>query len=391
MEFVEQCLAGVDRQAGLVVDPFMGCGTTLVASRNLGFRAVGVDRHPIFYTLAAAKLGTHSADRVESIRAALKEDGPPAMWGENAKKYLEKLFPKSELRAIATASQTLKFFEQGSKPLATLVFLRACELACVAQTDGIYKAPTTKKRAIPFEDALNRVTEELLADITSDWYKSHWSHQLQPTLLHKSSTSLPELASNSVVACITSPPYLNNFDYGEMTRMQLYLLGWAGSWREISDTVRDDLITNTTTALRTKKSTEYQSERRDAVPKSLHDELDKSVAKLVAERKARAGKKDYDYLVFPYYAEISKVIAELHRSMLPGAKIDWVVADAALYGVHLKTHLHTAEIMREAGFADVTVTKMRNRGTRWVLGKRTGAEEGLGEFHIRATKGAPLC
>jgi hypothetical protein len=74
--------------------------------------------------------------------------------------------------------------------------------------------------------------------------------------------------------------------------------------------------------------------------------------------------------------------------MKPKASIDWVVADAALYGVHIRTHLHTAQLMTDVGFSDVTVTKMRSRGTRWVLDKRDGAKEGLGEFHIRASMGA---
>jgi hypothetical protein len=47
--------------------------------------------------------------------------------------------------------------------------------------------------------------------------------QPQQICINKSSTNMKDLESNSVISCITSPPYLNNFDYAEMTRMHLYI------------------------------------------------------------------------------------------------------------------------------------------------------------------------
>ena len=148
--------------------------------------------------------------------------------------------------------------------------------------------------------------------------------------MNKSSTDIGEIDSESIGICITSPPYLNNFDYAEMTRMHLYLLGWAGSWGEISTSVRNELITNTTTALRGKKTEEYQVASRSQLPQSLLTELDEIVIALQGERKVRAGKKEYDYLIYPYYAEIMKVLAGLYRVIKPGGVIHWVIADAGL-------------------------------------------------------------
>ena len=102
--------------------------------------------------------------------------------------------------------------------------------------------------------------------------------------------------------------------------------------------------------------------------------------------RSRAGKKDYDYLVYPYYAEIQNVLTELYRTLKKGGEVHWVVADAALYGVHIKTHVHTAQLMRDIGFKDVVVNFVRKRGHRWILSKRDGAKEGLGEYHIIAKK-----
>jgi DNA modification methylase len=197
---------------------------------------------------------------------------------------------------------------------------------------------------------------------------------------------MTELHPESVGCCITSPPYLNNFDFAEMTRMQLYLLGWCRNWKEISQQVRNNLITNTTTALSGKKGTEYQNMAHSSIPQILHSELDSIVQELARERSTRAGKKEYDYLVYPYYSQITQVLNGIFRALRPGATIHWVVADAALYGVHIETHEHTASIMRELGFRDVAIHLLRKRGERWILSKRDGTPKGLGEYHIEAKK-----
>ena len=386
IEFVESCLASITPSSGLVIDPFMGCGTTLVAAKNLGFTSVGFDRHPIFFNLAAAKLESHTSKDVAAVVRRFTTSKARLTWSPDAITFLEKMFPSSELTSINSAAACICKLEPDQRPLAILLLLKACERACGSQTDGIYKAPSTTKRSTSFAQALSESACQLDTDIRSDWYLKHWINQPEPTLINKSSVSLSDVKSNSVAACVTSPPYLNNFDYAEMTRMQLYLLGWADSWGDISQTVRNSLITNTTTALKGKKDGEYQAACRRRVDGELHSELDEIILCLAEQRAARAGKKDYDYLIYPYYSQILDVISELHRVMKAEATINWVVADAALYGVHVKTHLHTARLLEHAGFANIKVTKMRSRGERWVLEKRDGAKEGLGEYHISANR-----
>ena len=386
VEFVENCLATRNKKNDIVIDPFLGCGTTLVTAKNLGFRGIGFDRHPVFYNLAVAKLGNYTLEDLDKIRGKILTHNEEKIWADDALIFLRKLFSDEDLDEIRRASSAVHTFRTRLKPLAIAFFLKSCEAACGAQTDGIYKAPTSLKKKIPFKKAVDKAYNVFKEDIVSSWYKNLWSSQPDANYFNKSSTDLIEAASGTIGICITSPPYLNNFDYAEMTRMHLYLLVWAGSWREISNSIRNDLITNTTTALKGKKTSENQAEQRASLPKELLVELDEIVADLEKERKTRAGKKEYNYLVYPYYSEIRQVLCELYRSLKDGGEIHWVVADAALYGVHIKTHLHTAQIMEQLGFKNVKVEFIRRRGHRWVLSKRDGAKEGLGEYHIKAVK-----
>lgn len=386
VEFVEQCLASRSPKEDIVIDPFLGCGTTLITAKNLGFKGIGFDRHPVFFNLAVAKLRNYSIQDLDKIKSKILEYDQSLIWSKDASIFISKLFEDGDVPKISRASAAINTFRDRLTPLAIAFFLKACEFACGAQTDGIYKAPTSLKNRIPFSNAVEKAYSIFKEDIDSDWYRDHWVLQPDAVSINKSSTELTEVEENSIGVCITSPPYLNNFDYAEMTRMHLYLLGWAGSWNEISTSVRNELITNTTTALKGKKTDENQSEQRSNLPQNLFAELDEVVHKLERERKVRPGKKEYDYLVYPYYSEIKKVLCELYRSLKNGGEVHWVVADAALYGVHIKTHIHTATIMKEIGFKDVEVVFLRKRGHRWVLSKRDGTKEGLGEYHIKAVK-----
>jgi DNA modification methylase len=386
VEFVEQCLARRNSDIDIVIDPFLGCGTTLVTAKNMGFSGIGFDRHPVFYNLAVAKLGNYTLEDLDLVKSNLLTHDEGLIWSDDARTFLEKLFANEDLDKISKASYAINKFTKKLKPLAIAFFLKSCEAACGSQTDGVYKAPTSLKKKIPFEKAVENAYLMFKEDIDTCWYKEHWSSQPDAKYFNKSSTNLSEVESSSVGICVTSPPYLNNFDYAEMTRMHLYLLGWAASWKEISTSIRNSLITNTTTALKGKKNNENQIEQRAALPEFLLAELDEIVSDLEKERKTRAGKKEYDYLIYPYYSEIKQVLLELFRCLKNGGEVYWVVADAALYGVHIKTHLHTAEIMKDIGFKDVKVEFIRKRGHRWILSKRDGAEEGLGEYYITAIK-----
>jgi len=183
---------------------------------------------------------------------------------------------------------------------------------------------------------------------------------------------------------VTSPPYLNNFDFAEMTRMELYYWKYASSWSEITESVRRRLIVNTTTAPSDLKRS--QEPFKNSLPSATQRELEPVIEELRAMKRRRIGKKDYDLLIYPYFAQMQRVISELSRVLRPQALLHLLVADAALYGVHIHTEHFLASLMRKKGFEVLGIDRLRNRGDRWILNKRQGSSTPLGEFHIYARR-----
>jgi DNA modification methylase len=200
------------------------------------------------------------------------------------------------------------------------------------------------------------------------------------SIMNKSSETMLEIGDESISSIITSPPYLNNFDYAEMTRMYLYFWGIAESWGDITDKVRVTQIVNTTTSLKGHKP--RQEEYRKALSSDIRQEADEIVSLLQAERQVRAGKKEYDFLVYPYFSQMQNVLRESLRVLNSGGQFHMMVADAALYGVHVPSPQILAQIMKDAGFKNVSCELVRKRGHRWILDKRDGSKTGLGEYYV---------
>jgi DNA modification methylase len=392
-ELVQGCVAlsgkPLARELQLL-DPFAGCGTAPVTARLLGISAVAYDPHPFFAVISEAKANSprywkdipviHAA----IARGILQRLPPESAHSESAIAFLGKMFQPDVLVAINSARRALEDEGLGENPLAILILSRILDHCCFAATDGIYKAPTSGKRALTPKAALDRVFNAL----NEDHVEARKGEGLA-RIYRKSSERMEELADDSIDFVITSPPYLNNFDYAEMTRMYLYFWRMASSWGEITDRVRSQLIVNTTTALKGHK--DRQESYRSSLPKRVRSAADLAVATLSQRRTEKAGKKEYDFLVYPYLSQMQQVLRETHRVLKSGAPFHMMVSDAALYGTHLPAPQWLAELMRECGYFDVRCEMVRPRGYRWALKKREGAVAGLGEYYVfgRAAKCTP--
>ena len=171
---------------------------------------------------------------------------------------------------------------------------------------------------------------------------------------------------NSVDMVLTSPPYLNNYDYADRTRLETYFWGIYDSWGAITREVRDHLIVAATTQIRRNQMSKLMlcpNVRR--VSKEIYKEIHEIVHRLSKLRLEKGGKKSYDIMVAGYFEDMLKVIQGAYRVLKAGQPFILVLGDSAPYGVHVRTDELIGELALAVGFSQFDVQVIRTRGEKW--------------------------
>jgi hypothetical protein len=192
---------------------------------------------------------------------------------------------------------------------------------------------------------------------------------LQPATVHIGDSRAPTtwrgaLAGRRVDAIVTSPPYLNNFDYADATRLELYFWGVARSWSEMTSRVRADMVTASTQQSRKEIAADAAVTFAADCPRTARTVHALTVA-LHRERAARPRGKEYDQVLPSYFAELTRVLINIRTHAKSGAPVVLVLGDSAPYGVYVDTPGLLAAAAKELGFARETVRPLRQRGLRW--------------------------
>jgi hypothetical protein len=171
------------------------------------------------------------------------------------------------------------------------------------------------------------------------------------------------MGDENAKACVSSPPYLNNFDYADATRLELYFWGPIRSWKAMTHDVRDNLIagsTQQTTKGGAAAAVEWLSDATDVL-----DTLVPLRNALALARATRPRGKEYDNLLLMYFADLGRVLIQLRARLEPRARAAFVIGDSAPYGVYVDTPRLVGQMALSLGYKHMSDTPIRERGLRW--------------------------
>lgn len=217
------------RAGGLVYDPFMGRGTTLLEAALLGRRAAGCDISPLGAALVAPRLNPPPLAAIETRLAALDLRWSGEVWTE-----LEVFYHPDTLRELMALRAHL-LDRQALGQLDTVdAWLR---MVAVNRLTGhspgffsVYTLPPNQAVTIESQKRINRrrnqvpeyrdvralllkKSRQLLADPLPEGATLRAEGTKTPVLLTRSSDDTPELAEASVDLVVTSPPFLDVVQY----------------------------------------------------------------------------------------------------------------------------------------------------------------------------------
>jgi len=359
-----------------ILDPFVGSGTTTVVAKQWGINSIGIEAHPFVHWVAQVKcFWEYDMDQLRhNISRLLNHlQTVPLFPGEEAlaefptlirKCYSDKnlwtlKFIRDSLDTFASTPQEGDFFR-----LALTDTLRG---ASRAGTGWPYIAPNQyhEKNERPALEVFSETVRGMYRDLALVLEKRRVA-DIQTRLILTDTRQPYPVESESVNLAVTSPPYLNNYDYADRTRLETYFFGWTKSWRDITEQVRDRLIIAATTQIRRTEFPDHpvSTTIRDLEP-SLYAELAEKVTELKERRLHKGGKKSYDLMVAGYFNDMLMAITQVYRVLKPGAPFVMVLGDSAPYGVYIPTEEYLGRLALAVGFSGYRVQKLRERGGKW--------------------------
>lgn len=349
-----------------VLDPFAGSGTTLLAAASLGMPSYGVEAHPFIYRVARGKLFydidilkyTKRCAAIE--RAAGRTPADISHYPSLIRKCFrdEVLVELDKLRRawLALADET----PESELAWLTLVsVLRS--VSHVGTAPWQYVLPRKAKRApVAPGLAFSRMTETVIMDIEAFTKGSI----AKAVLVRSDARTCAGVPSNSVDLVITSPPYANNYDYADATRLEMSFMGDISGWGDLQAAVRQFLVRSCSQHV-PPGSVDLEATISADELRPIRDELREACAKLTEIRGRRGGKKTYNLMAACYFLDMAKVWIALRRVCKPSARACFVIGDSAPYGIYLPVIEWMGKLAKSAGFAGYEFEKTRDRNIKW--------------------------
>lgn len=349
-----------------VFDPFAGSGTTLVAAEHCGVESMGIDSHPFVARVAQAKLAYRSSPAAYRRQAERVLDGALAGRGslESYSPLIRKCYSDAALDQLDRLRRSVER-TSGDSEADKLVWLTLISIlrstSRVGTANWQYLLPNRRKARVlePF-GAFKKMTRVIDDDMR---LYEHLSGPRAKFLLDDARTCA-EAPSDRFNLVVTSPPYPNNYDYADATRLELAFLGEVRAWGDLQEAIRRHLL---------RSCTQHVPNKAVDLPRVLDhprlapigDELRTVCNELGEIRLTRGGKKTYHNMVACYFLDLACVWTALRRVCSSPCKVCFVIGDSAPYGVYVPVVDWFTRLACAAGFEAATFEKTRDRNTKW--------------------------
>jgi len=329
---------------GLILDPFNGVGTTLLAADSLGIRSVGFDVNPVAVLASQVKNRKYSKRELSLLQDRLDSfiEIKPHPIEKPKYKSLPRIFSDKELDCLLVIRA---FIDEISQEWIKKFFLLALVSIVEPVSNRIKDGNGIKiaKNKKPVEDVFLFYEQKVHSMIQE--LASYSPKGLGVTIFGSilDDTALAKIADFAFDSAIYSPPYANCFDYLEVYKMEMWMGGFVTEYSDFAQY----------------RNASVRSHVNSSFSKVINHE-DKHVRIVTA---ALSGvtlwNKNIPDMVAGYFDDMTGVLNRTFAVLKKGGTSAIVVANSSYQGIIVPTDLLLAKIAKGVGFKIEKIIKAR--------------------------------
>ena len=342
VELVEQLIREYSKhKEGIILDPFSGSGSTLLAANDMGYSGVGFEVNPFSFFLSKCKLEKYTKEIIEQFKKEYEKILHHAEEADEA--YV---LPKLSISEKVFADEIEKYYmnigmliEECKADEKIINLLKLGWLACLEPLCNYRKAGNglkikkyVKPRVITVDDARVIFLEEY-QNMYIDLLKSKSIGDAtiyNETCLHMAKQIKPE----SVDGIIFSPPYANCFDYTEIYKLELWFGKFVSEYADLKKLRNASLHSHLNGDLNIEVKAKSETLTKLLIELQEKELWDKKIPKMLQL----------------YYDDMFKVLDESYASLVDQGFCCIVVGNSAYGGIVFPADLILAEYAEKIGF-----------------------------------------
>ena len=344
------------KEGDLIVDPFGGCGTTLVESKVMGRPSVGVDINPVAVLITKAKITPIDPQKIEKAFIALKAKTDAHIKDTKVKapehERIDYWFKPEEKRKLAFIfAEISKLKDQDIRDFFYCAFsniLKNCSIWL--QKSNKPTRDMNKKPSDPIQTFYKQIKMMMRGNNRFYELSKEKKHLEIPSQVYCIDARTIPVKDNSVSLIVTSPPYVTSYEYADLHQLTAL---WMEYTKDLSD-FRKRFI-----------GTSYHN-KKDLV-------LNSTLAEEIRNELLRKDKKTAEE-VSTYFSEMNQVFVEMKRILKKGGKTCIVIGNTSLKSVEILNAEVFAEQLQNLGLkiADIIKREIPSKNLPSVRDKKTG-------------------
>jgi len=330
----------------LLIDPFSGSGTVPLTGAIAGLRSEAFEVNPFLRFLSATKLRTTPAAKLlaasDGVLRAMETPIESALEGYSTfttgNRWKRWLFPLSVIRGFEAGKRAIAKLEvPNQRALLKMALLGAAMDCCNATRDGkCLRFPQGWAKRQVTDARLRAQFQTRVSTIAEDLESLPLSNRLA-RVSEGDARKLLGRSGEKFRICVTSPPYLNSFDYSDVYRPELFLGDFVDSTEALMRVRLKTVRSHVQASWERPQKTEFGS-----LYKECMERLNGSNEELWDPR--------LPIMVQAYFEDMEKILTGLRARADKRASVWLVVSTSAYAGIEVPVDLILAEIGQRTGW-----------------------------------------